>query len=384
MPQNDFLPFALGAGANVVPQSDWAADSDRITGFTRGIARSAKANTAWRQSSFVMAAIAEMMSRRGKDARDNGDLSAFINNYEGAIGEIVRAETGLTILTAPLDLYVATTGNDTNLGTLTAPFRTLQRAWDYVQQSVLDMGHRIRVNVAPGTYTQGLRCSNSPTTTYGLTFVGSPANPSQTIISVTHGACVLAENAAIVGLDGFTFADTGSSGPSDPGGGNALLSWDYATIYASNCQWNAMHGHVYAGWFGTCYVGGRCIIAGDGDSRYYMTNFGLIQVDGAQYQIVGNRNFGVWCAATTLSSFVWYGFQPITITGGTVTGKQYDVDRNAIIHNGQAFLFPGNVAGTSSRGGLYTGFGGLAADLPEGSLAMAMEAGPPKPNLIQP
>jgi hypothetical protein len=44
-----------------------------------------------------------------------------------------------------------------------------------------------------------------------------------------------------------------------------------------------------------------------------------------------------------------------TFTGGTVTGKRYDVRTNAVIDTNSAGAshFPGNVAGTVATGGQY-------------------------------
>ena len=62
------------------------------------------------------------------------------------------------ILTANLNLYVATTGSDTlNTGlTIASPFATLQRAWNYMQARLDLNGFNVVVNVAAGTYTGGL------------------------------------------------------------------------------------------------------------------------------------------------------------------------------------------------------------------------------------
>ncbi|KAB0592754.1 phage tail protein, partial [Cupriavidus gilardii] len=37
----DFLPFATGSGANVMSQAEWAALTQRLSGFQSGVAQSA-------------------------------------------------------------------------------------------------------------------------------------------------------------------------------------------------------------------------------------------------------------------------------------------------------------------------------------------------------
>lgn len=81
MPQNDFLPFASGAGANVLSQAAYAALAAIAQGFQSGTAQSAACNKAWRQSS-VMAAVlgAFINARTGQDAIDDGTTATLLTN----------------------------------------------------------------------------------------------------------------------------------------------------------------------------------------------------------------------------------------------------------------------------------------------------------------
>ena len=82
----DFLPFATGAGANVVSQAVYAADSAVPNGFSSGIASSAKFNKVFRQSSFVAAAVATWMANTlGINVADDGDLNGFVANLAAAV-----------------------------------------------------------------------------------------------------------------------------------------------------------------------------------------------------------------------------------------------------------------------------------------------------------
>lgn len=82
----DFLPFATGAGANVVSQAVYAADTAVANGFSSGIASSAKFNKVFRQASFVAAGVATWMANAlNTNIADDGNLSAFAANLALAV-----------------------------------------------------------------------------------------------------------------------------------------------------------------------------------------------------------------------------------------------------------------------------------------------------------
>lgn len=90
MPANNFLPFALDVGANVMSQADYDALAQRTSGFLSGVALSDQLNKVWRQSSFMTAALAKaMFDELGVDLLDDGDLAAMatlIDAYVAAVG----------------------------------------------------------------------------------------------------------------------------------------------------------------------------------------------------------------------------------------------------------------------------------------------------------
>ncbi|MBC6536221.1 phage tail protein, partial [Citrobacter sp. 966a] len=79
MPINDFKPFATGPGANVTPQEDWENLPALLSGFMSGKASSAQMNKAFRQASFIAAALAQFVSEKtDQDVLDDGDLPGFV------------------------------------------------------------------------------------------------------------------------------------------------------------------------------------------------------------------------------------------------------------------------------------------------------------------
>lgn len=88
MAKNDFKPFAIGAGANVMSQADWEALPALLSGFTSGKASSAQVNKAIRQAVFIAAALAQYTANKsGLDVLDDGDVSGFITKMTTALGK---------------------------------------------------------------------------------------------------------------------------------------------------------------------------------------------------------------------------------------------------------------------------------------------------------
>lgn len=87
MATNDFLPFAGGAGANVLTQAAYLAQAAlRSNGFSAGTAQSAQLNKVWRQSSIMAAALAQMISdNTGADVLDDGTTATILANLKTAV-----------------------------------------------------------------------------------------------------------------------------------------------------------------------------------------------------------------------------------------------------------------------------------------------------------
>jgi hypothetical protein len=79
MPTTEFLPFATDVAANIDTQANYAGSSYRPTGFTTGKAKSAQANKAWRQSSMMATALANViMTTISQSVPDDGNLTNLI------------------------------------------------------------------------------------------------------------------------------------------------------------------------------------------------------------------------------------------------------------------------------------------------------------------
>ena len=95
MASNDFLPFAVGSGANVLSQSAYAALAALGPGFSSGVAQSAACNKAWRQSSIMGAVVAQMIvDNTGQNATDDGTTTTLLANLKKAVsGRLLGVRT---------------------------------------------------------------------------------------------------------------------------------------------------------------------------------------------------------------------------------------------------------------------------------------------------
>lgn len=136
--QNDFLPVANGASANVLTQSSFAALVASGLGFQSGIASSAAFNKVFRQASVMAAAIAQLVvDQTGQAVVDDGsvaNLEAKIlaalrvivhntNDYYPDTGSVANAYviTGWTpapVLSAPVTFRFRTTRANTGAATI--------------------------------------------------------------------------------------------------------------------------------------------------------------------------------------------------------------------------------------------------------------------------
>lgn len=100
MATNQFLPFGVGSGANVLSQSEWDALDARQTGFQAGIARSPQLNKAWRQSAVMTHVLARLIAEDANlPALDDGDLNTLKANLIAAI-QALRPR-GMQVFAAP-------------------------------------------------------------------------------------------------------------------------------------------------------------------------------------------------------------------------------------------------------------------------------------------
>lgn len=139
-------------------------------------------------------------------------------------------------------LYVATTGSDSNTGTVSAPFQTISHALDVISGGTF--GKAVTIHVADGVYHESLRLpeitSNVKDTTYGQSvvyIVGDQANPDAvTIIGQTSqstnviGAVNIKTVYIIDGVQVMHQTASGAVGINAEGGETTLIVRNFDTM----------------------------------------------------------------------------------------------------------------------------------------------------------
>lgn len=83
---NQYLPFGVAGGANVLSYSDYSALPARLVGFVAGKAASKQLNTVWRQSSVSTAMIGQFINDVGAvDALDDGSVANLLAGFQRAL-----------------------------------------------------------------------------------------------------------------------------------------------------------------------------------------------------------------------------------------------------------------------------------------------------------
>lgn len=129
MSEIDFIPFATGAGANVITQATYASGNlsqgqTVADGFQGGtIAESEEANKIWRQSSFISAVLATFVSNTlNVDVLDDGNVAGLVTNLTAAVRAISTKlfnntiDISVTYAAMPSEsgtLYISAAGNGT-------------------------------------------------------------------------------------------------------------------------------------------------------------------------------------------------------------------------------------------------------------------------------
>lgn len=89
MATNEFKPFSIAGGANVISQAEYEALAALSTGFSSGVAKANEINKVLRQASFIAAALAQFVSdKTNADVLDDGSLNGFITKLTNALNKL--------------------------------------------------------------------------------------------------------------------------------------------------------------------------------------------------------------------------------------------------------------------------------------------------------
>lgn len=322
MGANKFLPFAQGVGANVLSQTDYAGDAQRVNGNQPGVARSQLVNKAIRQGSVMAAAMAQIIADTGP-----GDVDDTMTVADLAAAFLFSVAVGSTG-TTERDLYVATGGSDTLNNGLTAltPFATIGKALE-IAAGYNNHVWRVNIHTADGAYPEDPQIYAD--NVYLLGNTATPANV--TVNSLTVYGC------NSVGIFGFTLTEVTTCLTLD--GGSAASIGD-CNLHGRGLMINGSHLFVQAG----VTVSGN---HGHAFRGHQNSSF----LAGSPIACAGNPVYTEGFVFATMGASFWFLAQPT----GAATGPRYFVGLNATINTegGGANYLPGNAAGSATTGGQY-------------------------------
>ncbi|MGC4734043.1 pyocin knob domain-containing protein [Providencia hangzhouensis] len=105
MAKNEFLPFGIAEGANVLSNQEYERLAARFNGFISGVAKSKELNTVWRQSSVMSSALAQfIVDSDNQDLIDNGDVASIKTRLVTAIKQTISGVGYVTTAAMNLEL----------------------------------------------------------------------------------------------------------------------------------------------------------------------------------------------------------------------------------------------------------------------------------------
>lgn len=250
--------------------------------------------------------------------------------------------THLTALTSNLDIYVATTGNDTNDGlSSSTPFQTIQMAVSAVQSRYALCGHTVTINVADGIYKENIKVSFL---TGGiLKFSGSTNAVLQCstglLFNINHGSCVH--------ILGFTIGGGGTPE------GIYVLDWATCVLAGGHIFSNITGFHAAAVRSSSIILSGNYTINGGARNHLGAYDNSSIIFQNITTTLVGTPNLITFIDAGRNGSVQASG--AFTYSGGA-TGIRYNAYAGGNIWtNGKgANFFPGTINGSTASGGVYS------------------------------
>jgi len=248
-------------------------------------------------------------------------------------------------LTANRTYYVRTDGSDSNGGLANnsaGAYLTLAKAFSAVLALDLSI-YNVTIQLQDTTWSEGVSLS-SPWVGAGTVTLRGTTNAcvisSAVAISVANlGTKLTLSNLTIAGSNIGIVAQNGGAVSV---GGNVIFS---GSPTGAHVRTNGPGSTVV---FSAAYS----ILSG-GARHYWASPGGYINAFGLAVTLTGTLAFSITFAQADRGALI--STSASTFSGGTVTGKRYDVATNAVLFTGGggASHYPGDVAGTAATGGQY-------------------------------
>src|SRR5262245_10469316 len=285
--------------------------------------------------------------------------------FDGSGNATETSPGGRTTITGHHDYYVATTGSDSNTGSVGSPWLTVQHAVNYVAANLQiapnDFTAEVYINVADGTYTttEGVVLPECPFM-YNCTLMimGNTTTPANVIFNTTNAFAVLWNEGMFWYVWGVTFDASGDSHASVDliNGGNGI-----AELFLNQCRFGkagnagtGSHVLVYANAGASCVDMQNITVAGIASCLARVK--GESNAFGSIYIPHGSLTLSIdplWPAGTfVLERFGILYFSPDGGVTGTSSGPKYTIESTGrLLLAGIAIAIIPGVAGTSINGG---------------------------------
>jgi hypothetical protein len=288
-----------------------------------------------------------------------GTSGEVLTDNGGVLGN--SPVNGAIVATSNMDWYVATTGNDSNPGTLAQPFLTQQRGVDQVAKYNWNFLYMGTVHNAAGTYdiTAAIQLPQLTGFAYdaggfliaGGVLVGDNTTPSNVVISAVSGgdSNIFVSGANVGwGMSGFKLINDQSGG-----GGNGIDVRNNSNLDVDSIEWGQVDGYAINAFDNSfvsmAYLGnGNFTISGT-------TGLGFLQIanesgvsfdEGTTITISNPITYSAPFASVTVLSSLFMA-SPTFVNATNVTASKFLMAVNsAIVTGGGVTTLPGNSPGT--------------------------------------
>ena len=371
MATNQFFPFATGAGALVLTNSQLQAMTALSTGFQEGPADPASVNSVWRQSASIAAMIAQFTAdNQPSNVLDDGNIATLEAEFEAALkAYLIGQNIFLNAIPSTTWFVDAINGTDAigkGLSSGTGAFKTISYAVTYI--SLFFSPTAVTINCT-GAFTSGINVGSTLISSYN--FVGSDVSTcsiTSTNGDVTQGVCITFANGASGAVQGFTLNGTQGGIVAENAASVSVGSNNFNNCGVNGCMTSTRGSTLTAQ---SLTVGGTASITVSGTcgSVFNFYSGGFIQC-GFTNSGGGTQKASIIFSSATVSNGVANGgaygslyFIPSNVTWtGYPTGAKYNISGSLINTSGSGTLWiPGGggasgsgSAGTTTNGAIYS------------------------------
>jgi hypothetical protein len=313
----------------------------------------------------------------------SGGAQVFISPAKEDFDTFLTVAAARIMLSADTTYYISPSGNDTTgTGAIGLPWRSPQKAYDWIVANVDFRGHNVTVQMAAGTYTgvsQGV--SGEPSFDWGaplllycgqawtgggiLYFVGDAATPANVVWDCTGGYGLVNEvPGGHLFLRGIRFTNVAA------GASAVRAALHGARVYVDKLEMvgsNASCSFLVATDLALVLAYGASLtVSGTFGSFGTAVNGGQVEVETASITLTSTPSFALGFLRGIGKGFLAWTFNTVT---GTATGLRFALFANSTVwaEDGGGYMsltaLPGNAAGTFDSGSMYNQYIGSIVEI---------------------